>query len=154
MLPSQLGRGALLRAEEGLRVLACESVEALAVKLWVYALLRAAARAGALPQRARAMCGARARGVASLRQLFSEFVLQGCVCRRARRALPKSWLSGSRRVARPCSRSMRVSGTLRDAEIELCFSGRWLKSRASLAKCRGFSSKRHARVEGSFFTGS
>ena len=55
--------------------------------MWVYALLRAAARAGALPQRARAMCGARARGVASLRQLFSEFVLQGCVCRRAREKL-------------------------------------------------------------------
>ena len=73
---------------EGLRGLACESaVEALVVKLWVYALLHAAARAAALPQRARAMCGARARGVASLRQLFSEFVLQGCVCRRAREKL-------------------------------------------------------------------
>ena len=55
--------------------------------MWVYALLLAAARAGALPQRARAMCEARARGVASLRQLFSEFVLQGCVCRRAREKL-------------------------------------------------------------------
>ena len=56
-------------------VLSCESVEALAVKLGVYALLRAAARAGALPQRARAMCGARARGVASLRQLCQRLVL-------------------------------------------------------------------------------
>ena len=52
------------------------------MKLGVYALLLAAARAGALPQRARAMCEARARGVASLRQLFSE-ELPFCVAARA-----------------------------------------------------------------------
>ena len=37
------------------------------------------------------LCG----GVASLRHLLQRVVLQGCVRRRARRALPKSWLSGS-----------------------------------------------------------
>ena len=56
------------------------------MKLGFYALLLAAARAGALPQRARAMCEARARGVASLRQLFSDVCVAGlCMPPRARK---------------------------------------------------------------------
>ena len=89
------------------------------MKLWVYALLRAAARAGALPQRARAMCGARARGVASLRQLFSEFVLQGCGCRRARENGSGFAPRGSQLWLTAIWQSLYVGGTLRGAEIEL-----------------------------------
>ena len=56
---------------EGLRCLACESaVEALVVKLGFYARRRCSAAGDVFAQRARAMCEARARGVASLRQLL------------------------------------------------------------------------------------
>ena len=55
------------------------------MKLWVYALLRAAARAGALPQRARAMCGARARRCIAAATLSAIFVAGPCVPPRARK---------------------------------------------------------------------
>ena len=131
-------------------VLSCESVEALVVKLWVYALLLAAARAAALPQRARAMCGARARGVASLRQLFSEC---GCFCVCARGGAQRcetTWQRPRPRVRRQDGEVCLSVGRCAVPKSSCFDSDGWVKSLAYEATglTRGFSSKRHARVGG------
>ena len=105
---------------EGLRGLACESaVEALVVK---FGCLCVGGR-GCVWFRwrgGRGPCVRRARvGVASLRQLFSEFVLQGCGCRRARENGSGFAPRGSQLWLTAIWQSLYVGGTLRGAEIEL-----------------------------------
>ena len=155
MLPSQLGRGALLRAEEGLRVLACESVEALAVKFG----LRASAGVFCVWVRwrgGRGRCARRARGGgASLRQLLQRgvaFLL--CAPPRARKlqrfCAARAELSLMLLYAKSlCQRDAARCGN------QLCFQRSLAEVESpSLAKYQGFSSKRHARIGGGVFTGS
>ena len=114
---------ALLRAEEGLRGLACESVEALAVKFG----LRASAGVFCVWVRwrgGRGRCVRRARGGgASLRQLLQRVVLQGCVCRRAREKLRVFAQRGVFTTSGSICASLHVQRTLRGAVCRLLFSG-------------------------------
>ena len=117
---------ALLRAEEGLRVLACESVEALAVKFG----LRASAGVFCVWFRwrgGRGRCVRRARGVGVARAATLQRVWFLCVCARAeaqrceilaQRPSSGVWLSNAG--------AARVSGTLCDAVgAVLAVAGVW-----------------------------
>ena len=152
LLPSQLGRGALLRVEEGLRVLSCESVEALAVKFGRTRFCLPQRAAGRC-RSARGRCVGRARVVGvRARQLFSEWLLFLFAARAGRRSAAKTPGSGQATDLRlQMTKFVCLRARLRAVRRRAICSPSLGEGEACK---RGFSSKRHARVGESFSTGS